>query len=109
MKIIKVNENDTNTLKLRDMLKSYIQCEYQIKQAEKRLKELKDFLKQYDFKEIVLQDNRDTYTLEIKQYERTTKTLDKELLAKELGDLSKYEKETISKNIKFNVKMSRSE
>lgn len=109
MKIIKVNENDTNTLKLRDMLKSYIQCEYQIKQAEKRLKELKDFLKQYDFKEIVLQDNRDTYTLEIKQYERITKTLDKELLAKEIGDLSKYEKETISKNIKFNVKMSRSE
>lgn len=109
MKIIKVNENDTNTLKLRDMLKSYIQCEYQIKQAEKRLKELKDFLKQYDFQEIVLQDNTDTYTLEIKQYERKTKTLDKELLAKELGDLSKYEKETISKNIKFNVKMSRSE
>lgn len=109
MKIIKVNENDTNTLKLRDMLKSYIQCEYQIKQAEKRLKELKDFLKQYDFKEIILQDNTDTYTLEIKQYERTTTTLDRELLEKELGDLSKYEKETISKNIKFNVKMSRSE
>lgn len=109
MKIIQVNEKDEKTLKLRDVLQNYIKYEFQIKQAESRLKQLKDFLKQYDFQELILQDIQDTYTLEIKQYETNRKVLDKKLLEEKLGDLAPYEKISTTKNIKINVKMSRSE
>lgn len=100
--------SDSDNQELAKVIKKYNELELQQKLIDKKMKEFKDFLKQYDFDQIILQDNNETYIMEIKKYQQTRKSINEEKLLKIITQeqLEEVKDTKVNDCIKFSVKVA---